>query len=310
MVRSLHKTKILFAVLFSTITPASIVSFAYAENPQNFDFKVNVAEVLTITVTNPANWASGNVNDFLRNKVTVSASTNNPIGVTVSMYTDLNQTDLRNIISYDSTKPATYIPTMAQARTRANFQVNEWGYSVSDTDAGDETSNYYALRDRSNPIELFSTLNTSTVGVGEEDVYFGAKADSTKQSGTYAQTVYFAAVTGTIDTADNPVIPVNPSRPDPTTDIARYNSSTGNTTYTTRTTAGTGATATETEETTVTKGDVTSAYANAAGVTTSTSGASNNTALVAALAAGAAVSAVSGIAFFVAAKRKKDDEEG
>lgn len=288
-----------------------MVSFAYADNPQNLDFKVNVAEVLTITVTNPANWASGNVLDFLRNKVSVDASTNNPIGVTVSMYTDLDSTQLRNIISYNALNDTSYIPTLTDAaQGGTNFPVNYWGYSVNDEDTAIPTANYYAMRDRSNPIELFSTVNNATnVGEGHEDVFFGAKADGTKQSGTYAQTVYFAAVTGTIDT-DNPSVPVNPSHPNPTTEIASYNSSTGNTTYTQRRTIGSGDTATEEEKTTVTKGDITSAYANAAGVTSSTSGAGDNAALVTALAAGAAVSAVSGLAFFVAAKRKKDDEEG
>jgi hypothetical protein len=318
MVRSLHKTKTLFAMVLSTSGLIFALPSAHAENPQNFDFKVNVAETLTISVTDPTTWAIGDLETYnptttryesglLRNKVNVSATTNSPIGVTVSMYTD--NTELRNLTSYNVSNDTTYIQTLGSATTAASFPVNNWGYSVNDTAAGDSSANYYALRTRTNPIELFSTIDTATVGSGSQDVYFGARADSSKQSGTYAQTVYFAAVTGTIDT-DNPQVPVNPSGPNPVDEIATYTPSTGNTTYTTRTTSGTGTDSvtgsTDTTTTTVTAGDVTDSYAPPAGVTTTGAG---NTAVVAALAIGAAVSAASGIAFFIAARRKDEDEK-
>ena len=324
MVRSLHKNKVLLLVAAVMATPTFILSSAHADVTKNINLQVNVEEVLTVTVTDPTTWASGDLSynsttdkyesDFLRNKVTVEASTNNPIGVTVSMYT--NNTRLQNLTSYSSSDETSYIPTLASATTRGNFPINYWGYSVDDTTEGSNASNYGSLPTSASPVELFSTVGTASVGSGSEDVYFGTKANNEKQSGTYAQTVYFAAVTGTInnDPSDphyNPIVPQNPSTPDPVDEIAFYSStagvgSNGQTTYTTRTRNTT--TGNDTTSTQVTSGDVRSSYAHAAGVTTTDEGI-NVGALAAALGVSAAVAAGTGFFLFAAAKRRKDDDE-
>lgn len=304
MARSIHRTKIGFLAALVLTAPAISLNFAYAANPQNVNFQVDIDEALTVSVTDPTTWANGDINELLRNKVNVSATTNNGIGVTVSMYT--NNTELRNLATYNSQNAATYIPTLAAATTAAAFPVNYWGYSLNDTDGGSDSANYNALT--TSATQLFTTVGTQSVSTGQKDVYFGAKADDTKQAGTYAQTVYFAAVTGTIDSS-NPAKPVNPSTPDPTNQVAHYSSTTGQTTYTTRTTAGTGDDSVtgskDTTTTNVTDGDVTSHYAQAAGVTTS----NNGSALAAVLAVSAGVAVISGTAFIVAAKNRHDDEE-
>lgn len=323
MVRSLHKTKLLFTVATILAAPAFSLSSTYADVTENVNLTVNVAEVLTLTITDPTNWASGQLintnpttgkkeSNFLRNKVNVAAATNSPVGVTVSMYTK-GDTDLRNTTRYSSSDSTTYIPTLSNTETGttvANFPTNKWGYSVND-DGSSTSANYYSLS--TSPIQLFTTVNTASVGSGNSDVYFGAKADETIASGTYFRTVYFAAVTGTIDT-NNPAQPTNPSNPDPINDSANYSSvaglSSGNgqTTYTQRSNSGSGATASDITATTVTNGDISTTYAQAYGVTSE----SNGSALATAFAVSAGVAATSGIAFFVAAKRRKkdDDEEG
>ena len=305
-------------------TPAVALSSVHATNDEDVDLQVNIAEALTITISNPTSWAKGGLNNtgasgnpesgFLRNKVSVSATTNNPLGLRVSMYTR-GDTDLRNTISYDSNDSSSYIPTLSSPVTSlgaagANFPVNQWGYSIDDTGALNTDAHYYALRTSSDPITLIdATYNPAgstayTALSGSRDVYFGAKADSTKQAGTYARTVYFAAVTGTIDT-NNPSAPVNPSTPDPINNYAHYNSTIGSTTHTNRSTTGSGTDpvtgSMENTTTQVTNGDVTTTYAQAYGVTSSTT----SSALATAFAVAAGVSAISGTAFFVAAKRKK-----
>lgn len=322
MVRSLHKTKILFAVATILATPAYILSSAKAANPENVQFQVNIAEALTLTITDPTDWAEGNLtntnpttgnleSDFLRNKVNVAAKANSGIGITVSMYTK-GDTDLRNTATYSSSDASTSIPTLnstsgisVQPGTNgANFPTNYWGYSVDDTTTLNPSSHYQPLS--TSAIQLFTTVGSSPVPVGVEqsqDVYFGAKADQTKQSGTYTRTVYFAAVTGTIDTT-NPDIPTNPSTPDPINNAAHYSSAVGQTTYTQRSTTGSGTGATDATATQVTQGDVSTTYAQAYGVTSS-----NSSALATAFAVAAGVAATSGIFFFVAAKRRKDDDE-
>lgn len=315
---------------FTILTSLVTLSGAHATNPQNLTFQVNIDEVLTVAVTDPTTWASGDlvcssgsaasncVSGFLRNKVNVSAITNNGAGVKVHMFVD--HQELRNLTSYSASDASTYIPTVSSAVQPGNngedFAANFWGYSTDDVDnysaatAVNPTSHYSTLPLRAAPVKI---IDTSTTGGANEDVYFGAKADGNKQSGTYAQTVYFAAITGNIDT-DNPAVPVNPAGPNPTNEIAQHSNTGvgtgGQTTYTTRTSTGSGTDpitgSKDTTTTNVTKGDTTSTYANAAGVTTSSN---NAAALATALGVSAVVTATSGAFFFVAAKRRKDDDE-
>ena len=308
--------------------PAVILNSAYADVTETVHFQVNIAEALTLTITDPTTWAEGNltntdsttgnkVSDFLRNKVNVAVKSNSGIGVRVSMYTK-NDTDLRNTTSYSSSDATTYIPTLAATTSAigangANFPTNRWGYSFTDTPTLNTSATYSPLS--TSAITVIDTVpditsDPSNVGVeADKDVFFGAKADQTKQSGTYHRTVYFAAVTGNIDTTDNPAIPSNPSTTDPINNAAHYNSTAGSTTYTRRSTSGSGTDsvtgsmdATNTE---VTAGDITTTYAQAYGVTSE----SNGSALATAFAVSAGVAATSGIFFFVAAKRRKDDDD-
>lgn len=312
MVRSIHKIKIASVVGLTAIAPVAAANMVIpSAKAQDVDFNVNVAEVLTVSITDPASWASGDlvnpgdndtmVSDLLQNKVTVSAVTNNATGVTVSMYTP--NTNLVNQLVSSQT-----IPTLASSTTAANFPVNRWGYSL------DDGANYSAITESAS--QIFTTVGSASTSSGSEDIYFGAKADNTKSSGTYAQTVYFAAVTGTIDSGDNPSIPDNPSNPVPVDNTPTYSPTTGNpatgqTAYTRRTTSGSGTDpvsgAKKTTTTEVSKGDTRSSYQPAQGVTTK-SNIDSGSSLATALGVAAGVAAVSGAAFFVAAKRRKDDE--
>lgn len=322
MVRLIHKTKIASIATLAVAAPAVLASIsmpAHADNPQNVDFNVNVAEVLTVSITDPASWASGElsnkvgdkyVSNLLRNKVNVSASTNNAVGVTVSMYTE--NTNLVN-----QTNNSYTIPTLASQTVASSFPVNYWGYSKDDTVSGSDSANYYPLTSSASPIRLFSTVGTASTGSGSQDVYFGAKADNTEQSGTYAQTVYFVAVTDTVDSETNPEVPINPAEPSTVDEIAEYKPTTGSTSYTRRYSSNTGSTTpnpnpvsgdTKTNRTEVSKGDTTNSYAAAQGVTTK-SGIDGGSSVAVALGVASAVAATSGILFFVAAKRRKDDED-
>lgn len=305
--------------------PAILLSSAKAANPETVNFQVNIAEALTLTITDPTNWAEGGLtntnsttskkeSDFLRNKVNVKAKSNSALGVTVSMYTK-GDTDLRNTTAYSSSDATTSIPTLASTVSAigangANFPTNYWGYSTGSTGDSDTLNPNAAYSPLStSAIELFTTT-TETDPSGFEknqDVFFGAKADQTKQSGTYARTVYFAAVTGTIDPSTNPLQPTDPSETDPINNAAHYDST--NTTYTQRSTSGSGtdsvAGSMDATSTEVTSGDITTTYAQAYGVTSE----SNGSALATAFAISAGVAATSGIFFFVAAKRRNDDDD-
>ena len=89
MVRSTHKTNIIFISLItalSLILAGSSMSTPVSATDPQVTFNVNLTEVLTVSITNPTSWATGATDTLLRNKVTVSALTNNYYGATVSMY--------------------------------------------------------------------------------------------------------------------------------------------------------------------------------------------------------------------------------
>lgn len=315
MVRSIHKINIIFTIIVVALMAIlyNLHTGGASAINQAVDFNVNLVEVLTVSVTNPTTWASGSTDSLLRNKVTVSALTNNYYGARVSMYA--GGTQLQNTTSYSSTDNSSFIDTLTNSNyTYSTFPTDAWGYSLTDSESGTASASYLPVTTSASPV----TILNSTIGTtGTKDVYFGAKASSNKQSGTYAQTVYFAAVTGTIDT-DNPAVPVNPSHDNPTDEIASYTPSTNRTTYTTRTTTTRTPSVTpsvdgNTSKTTtqVSNGNTTKSYANAAGVTTVASGSSTtgSSTLPIALGVAAGVTAVSGTIFFVLAKRRNDDDD-
>lgn len=290
----------------------------------NMTFQVNVVDSLSVTLTLPDSWASGSMNTFLRNDVTLDVSTNNENGFTASMYANNTSsgvtaaTDLLN--TSDST---TTIKTLEDNKTRGDFPANYWGFSLSDysaanssdtsvgdTSGGSDAGLYKPLvADSTSPtVVLYSDKAASL----SQDIYFGTKADATKPAGIYRGTVVISAVTDTVDPDNNPVTPVNPATDqDTSTTNPSYSYSNVNnvnrTTYTrTSTDSEAGTTSTQTI---VSSGDNTESYANALGVTETTASVSSGAPLATGLAVAAGVAAVSGIFFFILAKRDDDDDD-
>ncbi len=326
MVRSIHKNKLIPA-LTTALAVATPFASAYATevngNPADTKLQVNVAEVLTINLTEPTTWASGDltasgstfVSDLLRNKITLSVISNNPAGYTASMYTKTSNTSLVN-----QTKSTSTIPTLSAygeytsgGIAASAFPANYWGYSLEDEDTALSSAKYLALQTSSNPIQVlqYNDGNSNT-----RDVFFGAKADSTKDSGTYAQTVVFSVVSG----VSVPTVPTDPTGPQDTSEdnpVVAYDdgtsTGTARTVYTNRSTNTSAGTTTTTSE--VSTGDNRSSYpgvtqtsyAAPQGVTTSNV---NNSNVLPAILAGTAVAAVvAGGFILVAAKRKKDEDD-
>ena len=280
----------------------------------NTTFQVNVADSLAVTVTTPTSWATGDIDTFLRNKVSIEVTSNDSSGFTASMYSETS-TDLTNIAKNTFT-----IPTLASQSTRSAFPSDRWGYSLGtsslggrnygETDAGNNSSNYYPLvATSSSPITILQA--SSGTYSGTQDIYFGAKASISKASGTYTGTVLISVVTGTVTTPedpinDNPITPVNPATNDDTTEgYATYDSTNDRTVYYTTSTVSSD-TVTTAE---VSSGNTTSSYAAPAGVTTRTSSNINDGSVALGLATAASVAAASGIFFFILAKRREEDEE-
>ena len=289
--------KVFYAVLLAAILIVGPVKTASAE--ENTQFNVNVKESLSVSITTPDTWASGEIDTFLRNKVSISVTSNNAAGFTASMTTRTADTALTNTVKNTYT-----IPTLSSSVSRSSFPANYWGYSLNDTESGSSTSTYSALVGAgSTPITI---LSSSTATSGNKDFYFGAKANAAKASGTYTGTVVISVVSGVIDNS-NPVTPTDPVTPGqnqtPTYDSGK------NVTHYTYSSTGTN---TESTTTQISSGDNRSAYDNylpPQGVTYGKTQINPGITLATGLGIAAAVAATSGFFFLAAARRENEDED-
>ena len=313
--RKVISLSLVFAVVLSQI---GFLASVYADST-NTTFQVNVKESLTVSITSPTSAATGNIDEFLRNKYTLDVTTNNANGFTASMYS-VSTTNLTNTIANTQ-----IIPTLSSSSTRGSFPANYWGYSLgttetlngktyNETDAGNTSSNYHPLVSTSaTPITVLTSSNS---GSGTRDIYFGAKANASKASGTYAGIVVISVVTDVIDN-DNPITPVNPVGPSPDEEEPKYyptpsgGSPNGATTYTyRRTNPSTGTTTTTTQISDGDNRDSYNGYTPPQGVIeNTTSDINDGSSLAAGLATTATVAAASGMFFFILAKRREDDED-
>ena len=77
-------------------------AFASNPDPENINFKANVKEALSVSITVPEDWASGDIDTLLRNKVILNVHSNNADGFTASMTTDDENTYLAHKICFDN----------------------------------------------------------------------------------------------------------------------------------------------------------------------------------------------------------------
>lgn len=289
--------------IFSAQSIPSATAAACTTSPCDTTFQVDVKETISVDITTPTDWATGNIDTFLRNTINIGVTTNNPNGFVVGMTTGSSSTALTN-----TAKSTATLPTLTAAWTRSSTTTNFWGYSLTDSS---ETGTYYGMvNSSSTPIKIFD----STQGTNK-DVYFGAKADISQASGTYAGTVIFTVVSGA---TSFPGTPTNPVTPSSTTETAVYNAApaggtNGTTTYTYNT-SGTGTTTTTTQISDGDNRDIYSGYTPPQGVSDATVSTTENnlngsSSLATGLAVTAAVAATAGLGAFVLAKRREDDDD-
>ena len=313
---------------FVPVKNSLATSLTCTENAQpcsvNSTFNVNVNEMLSVSITKPDVWVTGNTGDFLRNTVSLSVSSNNGNGFTASM----NSKTTTNLVNKENSNAT--IPTLSSNTTKSAFDAGRWGYSLSNYTAANDS---VSTSDSTSGVDgsTYKPLNTSAITIlysdsaatGTQDVYFGAKAGNTTASGTYANTVVFSVVSGVVDN-NNPAIPSDPVVPGDDTTADDGNSTTvaktdGDYVVTTNTSTGTGSysitsgsTTTNTQVTTSTT--ATDLHAAPQGVTDTVAANVTNittegTPLATGLAVSAAVAAATGGILFFVAKRKEDEEE-
>ncbi len=310
MVRFISKkTKILSSVLSLVLGLSLVAGRAFAADyivqcatgpdcDADMTFQVNVHEFLLVTLSLPDTWASGNINNLLRNPVSLSVASNNGVGFVAYMTTKTTDTNLNNI----STGSDDTIETLDKDYTASAFPTNHWGFSLDDTADGSDAANYSALVGSDAAPSTVLTRGYNDFTTKTADITFGAKADSTIDAGTYSNTVVFNVVSNINTEPTSPVTPtdpVNPSDPGNNGTNPYYDGS--------RTIATTTNDSGNTTTTTITSGDTRTTYSSPAGVTTSNLG--GGSPLATGLAITAAVSATTGFIFFIIAKRRKDDDE-
>lgn len=270
----------------------------------NSNFRVEITEVLTVSVTTPDTWAHGLSTaggTFLRNTIGLNIDSNNEGGFTTSMAAKTATTALTNKDNSNYT-----IPTFADSNGHVrgtSFQANFWGWSTNDSS---ETGTYYAIKPSGSPSTL-DALSRSSAGNSHGDLYLGANANTSTPSGTYTNTIVISVVGGVINesnpiTPANPVTPTNPGTTTPTyvADVTNpsapgYDATAGYTAYTTTATDTTTTPNTTTITTNINSGDTHSAYAAPQGVSSSSPAAEESSPIPIILAAVGGVAATSGV---------------
>lgn len=293
-----------------------VLSFVFPINVARADdttFQVNIQEVLTVSLTPPANWATGDVDTLLRNLVVLDVTSNNNGGFTASMTSNSTTAAGAALTNELASLTNDHIDILSSDWTRSNTSTtNFWGWSIND-DSQTGTYHRFALKNSATPDIL---VTSATAGSASKNIYFGAKANSTISSGTYTGTVIISVVSGAVtdendDPNDNPVTPTNPSTPtnDPTNNTggtASYSSTTGTTVYTNNyIDSNSGSHVSYSEISSGNNTTVYDSYVDPRGVTTVNEG----TPLAAGLAATSVIAATTGIFLLIAAKRRKDEEE-
>lgn len=298
MRRRILKASFMVILIGATI---SIFPFGYSSAVTNdTDFQVEVKEILSVSITTPTEWVSGNVGDLLNNTINLSIMTNNPDGFTAGMTTSNIDTSLKHSVKNIS------IPTLSSnvicnnASCSSLFPSNRWGYSVN---SGSESNTYKPLVGiNSAPQKILSRAWGEHGVSGSADISFGVKTDISKASGSYNGAVVISVVTGTSGSNIDP--PVNPSTPNEDTNIAEYSPTTGNTTYTYITN--------NTSTTQVSEGDnreVYNGYTPPQGVSENTYFNINNISMLTTiLAVVSSTAAGIGIILFIMAKREKNKD--
>ena len=311
MLKTKTKVKISVAGLMLAV---SAFLFNFPENnalaepcttsPCNTTFEVNVVESLSVSITTPTEWASGDIDEFLRNKITLAVSTNSASGFSAYMRSKTS-TNLTNAVS-----SSIILPTLASSNSKSNFAANHWGYTLGTPsyngitygETADITSNgtYYPMS--TSDIKI---LNNG-VDNNTRDVYFGAKANSSQASGTYLGTVIFSVTTSTPPAPTPTPPPVNPDDDTPNDGDATYDVANDRTVYTTIASSG----STTTTTTQVSSGDTTNMYQDPhVEIRRTEANVSDGSQVATGLAIAASTAAAGGMVFFILAKRREDEEE-
>ncbi|MBR2997105.1 hypothetical protein IKF33_01565 [Candidatus Saccharibacteria bacterium] len=201
------------AVFFIALSSLSVgnSSSVYADSSASSDTEVNlnIDPVINITAPQISTISCVSLNTLCTTNTTVTTETNNRTGYTLQ----LNATSgYSNSLTNAATNET--IPTLSQSYASGSFPVNYWGYTggldkSSETGGYNCASNYCPVlayqSTESNYAPNHAIKATNAPSSDTTTITFGAKADTTKSSGTYSTSVTFTAVTNFVPNPDAPV---------------------------------------------------------------------------------------------------------
>ena len=155
------------------------------------NLSLDVPLVLAITSnTSKVTIGTENLDTFYTGTASVSATTNNQTGYTLTMANNDTNTSLVND-DYDSTTAGQYAGTIDSIAsnitvdsTGSNFTVNKWGYAI------DSAPSVFKPIPTSTAAE--EVKKTTEAGSGSATVTFGTKVDGDLVAGSYEDTVVFS----------------------------------------------------------------------------------------------------------------------
>lgn len=162
------------------------------DGAESFDFNVEVDLKLSVSLSNRLVTDSGVNGTFLRDSTILGVSSNSANGFVATFTTDKNSTN-ENATNLIHNYKDNIIPTLSGDVTRGEFPADRWGYSIDDTDDGDDNSIYSPIvpMDSATPIVAFSANEPASE---QQEIYFGTKMGPLQPTGVFSNSLVFRVV--------------------------------------------------------------------------------------------------------------------
>lgn len=181
----MKKTKLLPAILGAAALTASVALpyNTFAES-KTAEIKASVAETLSLTLSNDAVNLDLSDTTFQSDTITVTGSTNNAFGYTISFNVNNEYNDLKHA----NPQVDSFIPSITEDKVPADFPATSWGYSI-------DAENY-----KKAPLESTNIFETSAKGERSDTLTVGAKAAANTAAGDYENELLFTIIANTPST--------------------------------------------------------------------------------------------------------------
>ena len=170
---------LLFAVFSVYMYSPVILSHADSED---YDFKVAVGEVITLTIDNTEINMNANHGTFVSDTINVTSASNSLFGYTLTIADEDSDTRLVNA---DANVEDAFSSDFTGLKTSETMGENTWGFSLNDTD-------YRSIPANGSWAVLKRTYPFGTMGLETTAVTFGVKVGYVA-SGSYSDSVVFTA---------------------------------------------------------------------------------------------------------------------